>query len=165
MILLQFLTLFSYVIDGFTHAGESLSGYFFGAKKIKTLNILIKKLFLWSASIALLFSLVYLIGFEMIIKAFTSHNSIIDEAIKYKWWLVIIPLLSFSAYVWDGIYIGLTASSYLRNAMIIALVLVFIPAYYLSYHYIGNHSLWLAMSLFMLSRGLILQGFFKKIMR
>lgn len=156
MILLQFMLFFSYVTDGFAHAGESLSGYFYGAGKRKSLILLIKRLFLWSFLFALLFSGIYILFFRSIIQILTDQQEIINVAARFKWWLVCIPLISFAAYLWDGIYIGMTASSYLRNSMIMALFLVFLPAFYLGNMFFGEHALWLAMSCFMLARGLFL---------
>ena len=161
MILMQFMLFFAYFIDGLAHAGESLSGFFFGASKRKALKILLRKLFLWSLCLALLFSLVYLLMFRNIIMILTNQEIVISTATDYKWWLVAIPILSFAAFVWDGIYIGLTASAYLRNAMLMALFLVYLPMYYIFSQYMGNHALWLAMSAFMLSRGLFLWAFSK----
>ncbi len=162
MILLQFMLFFSYVTDGFAHAGESLSGFFHGAGKKKSLVLLIRKLFLWSFMIALLFSAIYLVFFRNIIQLLTDQYDVIMVAKGFKWWLVAIPLISFSAYLWDGIYIGMTKTSYLRNAMLMSLIFVFLPSYYIGVIYISEHALWLSMMLFMLSRGMLLWLFSKK---
>jgi MATE family multidrug resistance protein len=66
------------------------------------------------------------------------------------------------AFIWDGIYIGATASASMRNALLISTFLVFLPAYYLLEPAYGNHGLWMAMMLFMISRGLLLTVFAKK---
>jgi multidrug resistance protein, MATE family len=156
MILMQFMIFFAYVVDGLAHAGESLSGLFYGARKHKTLKLLIKRLFIWSFGLAVVFSLLYFSLFRQMLGLLTDQPIVIQSADNFKWWLVVIPLLSFAAFVWDGVYIGMTATAALRNAMLLALLTVYFPAYFLSVGFLGNHALWLAMSLFMLSRGLFL---------
>jgi MATE family multidrug resistance protein len=73
---------------------------------------------------------------------------------EYIGWLIVFPILSVVPFVWDGVYIGLTSSKAMRNTMLFATFLVFLPSYYLLAHYLGNHGLWLAMSLFVLARGI-----------
>jgi multidrug resistance protein, MATE family len=163
MILLQFLLLFSYVTDGLAHAGEALAGYYFGAGQKNMLRLLVRRLFTWSAILAFVFSLIYLLLFRQILGILTGQEPVIDAALEFRWWLVAIPLFSFAAYIWDGIYIGLTASAFLRNAMLLSLLLIFLPLYYLAEPCIGNAALWLAMSAFMASRGVVLWLFWSQL--
>ncbi len=74
----------------------------------------------------------------------------------YLLWTAVIPLVSFAAFTWDGIYIGATASVQMRNAMLLSTLLVYFPAYYLLQAHLGNHALWLALVLFLLARGVTL---------
>jgi MATE family multidrug resistance protein len=69
---------------------------------------------------------------------------------------MLLPLASGAAFIWDGIYIGVTASKAMRNTMIVASLVIFLPAYYLTINLLGNHALWIALNLFMVSRGLLL---------
>lgn len=64
--------------------------------------------------------------------------------------------------MWDGIYIGLTASKAMRNTMLFSTFLIFIPSYYLLENLFGNHGLWLAMILFVLARGICQTWLVKK---
>jgi MATE family multidrug resistance protein len=73
-----------------------------------------------------------------------------------------VPLVTFAAFIWDGVYIGATATAAMRNAMIVSTLLVFLPAYYLLIGPLGNHGLWLAMMLFMASRGIMLTAFYRR---
>jgi MATE family multidrug resistance protein len=66
-------------------------------------------------------------------------------------------MLSNTAFLWDGIFIGATAGPEMRNAMLISTLLVFFPAYILAGRVMGNHGLWLAFILFMIARGLTMQ--------
>jgi MATE family, multidrug efflux pump len=71
-------------------------------------------------------------------------------------------MVSFTAFLWDGIFIGATAGPEMRNAMLISTLLIFFPAYFLAGKYLGNHGLWLAFMLFMIARGISMQLMAKK---
>lgn len=75
---------------------------------------------------------------------------------NYRLWIIIIPLTSTAAFIWDGIFIGVTASKGMRNAMIISSLLIFLPSYYLTSNSMGNNSLWFALNLFMIARSLLM---------
>jgi multidrug resistance protein, MATE family len=68
-----------------------------------------------------------------------------------------VPLVSFAAFLWDGIYIGATAGKEMRNAMLLATLVVFFPVYVIAGKFMGNHGLWLAFILFMMARSLSMQ--------
>ena len=152
-ILLQFLMLFSYAVDGFAYAAEALSGKYYGAGNYKLLKKSIRYLFRWGAALGALFLFIYLAGGDIILKIFTNNQDILSAAKPYFFWILMVPVITFPAFIWDGVYIGVTASVSMRNAMLVATFLIFLPAYYLLETYIGNHALWLAMMLFMVARG------------
>lgn len=161
-ILLQFLMFFSYLIDGYAYAGEALTGKFKGARNMKGMKSAIRLLFLWGLGIAIGFSFVYLFAGKTIVALLTSNSQVIQLSGFYLFWVVLIPLITFPAFIWDGIYIGATASKAMRNSMLAATLLFFLPCYYLFRNIIDNHALWLAMMLFMLCRGLFLSLMAKK---
>ena len=68
--------------------------------------------------------------------------------------MVLIPLITFAAFLWDGIYIGATASKAIRNTMIISSIFVFLPLWYVLVPIYSNHGLWIAFLGFMLARGI-----------
>jgi MATE family multidrug resistance protein len=162
-LLLQFLFIFSYFIDGFAYAAESLVGKFIGAKDSIRLRKVIRMLFLWGAGLSIPFSACYLLGGNEILSLLTNNQEIIDLANNYLLWVVLVPLVSFAAFIWDGIFIGATVAAPMRNTLFVASLLVFLPTYFISKPYIGNHGLWLAMMLFMVSRGLLLTLYAGKI--
>lgn len=153
-ILMQFFMFFSFLIDGFAHASEALAGKYIGSKNKRSLDKFIRLVFLWGAGISFLFTAIYLFAGEGIFKLLTDNAKIISNAQPYFLWVVLIPVLSFAAFIWDGIFIGATAGVQMRNAMLISTVLIFFPAYFVLSKFIGNHGLWLAFILFMVSRGL-----------
>jgi MATE family multidrug resistance protein len=153
-ILLQFLMFFAFFMDGFAYAGEALSGKYFGAKDIIKLKHVTKNLFGWGLIIGVIFSLAYLLFGDLIISLITSDTGVRRESAQYILWAAIVPLTSFAAFVWDGIFIGATASRGMRNSMLITTFLLFVPSYFLFYNTMGNHALWLSMNLFLFGRGL-----------
>lgn len=155
-ILMQFFMFFSFVIDGFAQAAEAMAGRFIGASDSKRLNKLIRLSFYWGFACSLLFTITYLLAGENIFRMLTNNSDIISNAKPYFYWISIIPLVSFAAFLWDGIYIGATAGKAMRNSMLISSLLVFFPAYFILQKYIGNHGLWLAFILFMISRTMTL---------
>jgi MATE family multidrug resistance protein len=161
-VLLQFLFLFSYLTDGFAYAAEALVGNFIGAKNNQSLKKAIRLLFIWGILISFPFSLIYLFAGNHILYLLTDSYKIIEAASPYLFWIGIVPIVAVAAFIWDGIYIGATASVPLRNTLLISTMLVFLPAYYLFAGLLGNQGLWLALILFMISRGILLTYYSKK---
>ncbi len=154
VILLQYLNWMSYAVDGFAYATESLVGKYKGANDEIKLNKTIRLNFIWGMGLAILFSLVYALFGEQFLYIFTDKSEVIAASIPYLFWMILLPILATPCYIWDGVYIGLTASKAMRNSMLLALGL------YLMVHYSiislwGNHSLWGALLFFLFLRGLI----------
>lgn len=161
-LLLQLLLFFSFFIDGFAFAGEALVGKYVGERNISKLKTTIRLLFYWGAGLALAFTLIYWPGVNIILKLLTSQAEIITNAQPYLIWVILIPVSSFSSFIWDGIYIGATASRTMRNTLIGSTFLVFAPVYFFLNASLGNHALWLGMLLFMFSRGIFQTMFYQK---
>ncbi len=161
-VLLQYLFVFAYLTDGFAYAAEALVGKFIGARNLPDLKIVIKRLFLWGLGFSIPFTIIYLVFGQSLLLIITNNESVIDAASPYLFWIGVVPLATFAAFVWDGIYIGATASVPMRNTLLIATFLVFLPSYYILSNYIGNHGLWLSMMLFMVARGVMLTIFRKR---
>jgi MATE family multidrug resistance protein len=151
-ILMQFFMFFSFVIDGFAQAAEAMAGKFIGASDNEKLRKLIRISFYWGFGCSLIFTVTYLFAGENIFRLLTNNINIISNARPYFYWISIIPVVSFAAFLWDGIYIGATAGKAMRNSMLISSLLVFFPAYFILQRYIENHGLWLALIFFMISR-------------
>lgn len=153
-LLLQFFFIFSYFIDGFAYAAEALVGRYIGANNLPQLQKVIRLLFVWGAVIAVVFTMFYGVFGVDILKILTNSVATIQQSKDYLIWIMFIPLVSFTSFLMDGIFVGATASKYMRKTMMAATFLVFFPLYYLLQIYFGNHALWLAMLSFLLARGL-----------
>lgn len=152
-LLLQFLMFYSYFIDGFAFAGEALTGKYVGANNPVKLKRVIRNLFLWGGGLTVVFSSIYYFGNDFILGVLTNQPAIIEATVPFLPWVVAIPIMSTASYIWDGIYIGATASRGMLYSMLGATIL-FYPLYFLLVGHMGNHALWLAMIMFMAGRGI-----------
>ena len=82
----------------------------------------------------------------------TNEKSIVSAASPYFWWAVMIPIVSVAAFIYDGIFIGITATKYMLTSSFAA-ALGFFVVYLLTKHMLGNHALWLAFLVFLSLRG------------
>ena len=163
MILMQFFYIFSYFTDGFAYAGEALVGRFTGARDHENLKKTVRYLLLWGLGLSIPFTLLYWAFPEVFIRWISDQPGVVEMARPYYLYMVLIPVITFAAFLWDGIYIGATASMEIRNTMLIASIGVFLPAWYLLMPRYGNHGLWIAFLLFMVARGLSMTLMAKRI--
>ncbi|NIG19762.1 MATE family efflux transporter DinF [Pantoea sp. Al-1710] len=153
-VLLMFLTFTAYALDGFAYAVEACSGEAVGARDRSRL------LLIWHAAcrqagiVALAFAAIYAITGPQIVALLTSLEPLREMADRYLGWQVILPLIGVWCYLLDGMFIGATRGREMRNSMVMAavgygLALLTLP-------WLGNHGLWLAVTVFLALRGLTL---------
>ena len=121
-IMMKLFMLFSYFIDGFAYAAEALTGRFIGGRDAVSLRRSMRILFVWTLAIGAVFTLLYAVSGEGMVRLMTSDASVIAGSRPFLPWLVAMPLVSCLAFLWDGIFIGATAARPLRNSMIGAAV-------------------------------------------
>ena len=151
-LLMQLFTLFSYIMDGFAYAGEALAGRFIGAKNDVGLRRCIRLLFLWGIGLSLSFTILYAFLGRDFLGLLTNDTSVIEASGDYFYLVLAIPLCGFSAFLWDGIFIGATATRQMLYSMLVASATFFI-IYYLFYRSMGNHALWMAFLGYLSLRG------------
>ncbi len=161
-ILLQLWYISAYGIDGFAFAAESLVGKFTGAGDRAKLNEAIKYSLVWGMGIGILSTFAYALFGEGIIALFTDKSEVINAALIVLTWTIVAPVINSICFIWDGIYIGATETVTMRNSMLIATILFFLPVYYLVESKVGVHALWLAMTAFMVVRGITLTAWAPK---
>ena len=152
-LLLQMFTIFSYIMDGFAYAAEALSGKFYGARNRAALDAIIKRLFGWGLAMAVLFTIVYVSGGRSFLSLLTSDAEVINASSEYFAWAVLIPVAGIAAFVWDGVFIGITETAGMLLSSVIAAT-VFFTIYLSTSPYIHNHALWLAFISFLAMRGI-----------
>jgi MATE family multidrug resistance protein len=161
-ILLQLWMIVSYGIDGFAYAAESLVGRYTGSQKPDALRETVKYCFIWGVSIGAAGSFIYWLFDEQILRIFTDQKPVIHTALLVFSWTIAGPTVSSFCYIWDGIFIGATATPPMRNSMLIATIVVFLPTYFIGIIYMGSDAIWLALTLFMIARGATLTLFAPK---
>ena len=161
-ILLQLISIIAYGVDGFAFAAESLVGRYIGAGDQKNLRLSVKYVFYWGVGLGAVISLAYALSGDLVLRIFTDQEDVIQAALVFLPWVVIAPLTNSFCFIWDGIFIGATATAPMRNAMLVCTFAVFLPVYLLTVDLIGNHSLSLALTIFMIARALSLTGYAKR---
>jgi MATE family multidrug resistance protein len=156
-LLMHFFTFFSYIMDGFAYAGEALVGKHLGANDRPALQQMVHQLFVWGIVLSLVFTLVYGIGGKVFLGLITNEQSVITASSAYFYWVLAIPLAGFAAFLYDGIFIGATATRWMLYAMSIATTAFFL-IYYGFRGTMDNHALWLAFITYLALRGIV-QGF------
>lgn len=166
-ILLQFVAWVSYGIDGFAHASESLIGKYSGAKNQKKVNQSIRLSFFWAYGMAIVFSLCFYFFDAQLLQLFTNQQNLITATQDYTIWIVFFPILATGGYIWDGVFIGLTASKAMRNTMFLAFAFYIILFYSVNYQLeeITNFWLWLTFSLFIGIRGIVQMIYYRLYLR
>ncbi len=156
MIILQSFYIFSYFTDGFAYAGEALVGKYIGSNDSDNLKKVIRLLLIWGFSISIPFTIIYAIFPSTFVKIISNSSEILTEIQPYYIYMIIIPVITFAAFIWDGIYIGATASKAIRNTMLISSILIFLPAWYILTPLYDNHGLWCSFLCFMIARGIVM---------
>lgn len=121
-IIMKIFMLFSYLIDGFAYAGEALVGRFIGEHDRKAMLTSVKLLFVWTAAIGIVSTVFIEFADDIIFRFMTSDSDILSATSAYKVWLLLMPLMSCLAFLWDGVFIGATRGIELRNSMIFAAI-------------------------------------------
>ncbi len=153
-LLLQLYLLFSYVMDGFAYAGEALGGRYWGAQSWDAFRSVVRRLFVWGALVTLLFTVVYVVGGMPFLRLLTDEPQVVEASRSYVWWAYLIPVVGVAAFVWDGVFIGITQTRGMLVSSCMAALLFFAVAFVLM-PTMGNHGLWLSMTLYLLTRGVV----------
>lgn len=150
-VLLEFVMLLSFAMEGFAQAAETLTGEAVGARQWHRVSEIVRtcaRLALFTGAAAT--ALFWLAGGGMI-DLLTDLSEVRDVARLYLPWLIIIPLIAVWSFMFDGIFIGATESKAMRDTLVLS-TLLFLLTWYLS-RGLGNHGLWLSYLVFMVLRG------------
>ncbi len=150
-ILLHLQTFMSYGLDGFAHAAETLTGEASGARNRRRFRRAVRLTTLWAGLVSLFFVSLYWIAGSHILSWFSDQVEVLELALEYLPWLVLLPLVSVWSYQLDGIFIGSGNTREMRNTMALSTVL-FVAMTWLFLPTFGNHGLYLALTLFMVAR-------------
>ena len=164
-LLMQFFIVFSYFTDGLANAAEALSGEYVGRRDREGLLRVVRQLFLWGFGLALVFTALYASCGSLFLSLLTHQQAVVQTAHAYLPWVVAIPLVAFCAFVWDGVYIGMTRTTHMFVSMLVS-ALVFFASWFLLHHFtqsqadfrasqLGNHALWFSFLAYLATRSLM----------
>jgi MATE family, multidrug efflux pump len=154
-VLINFLWIAGYGLDGFANAAEALVGEAIGARREADFRAVVKASCFSAFGVAATLSLSYLFFGRNIISLFTNQQPIRALAAQYLPWLVVLPLVAVWSFLLDGVFIGATRASELRDSMLLSFAGYLILAVVLGARF-GNHGLWCAMLGFMALRAITL---------
>lgn len=152
LILMNLYILTGYALDGFAIAAEALIGRAVGNKNDIEFKQQIKACAWWSCLFGIIFMLAYALFGPWLIALMTSLPEVQSIALQSLPWVIALALVCVPGFLLDGVFIGAAWSKPLRDTILIASVLVFLPIWYFSQG-LGNQGLWLAFTCFNLARG------------
>ncbi len=153
-LLMQLYLFFSYFMDGFAYAGEALCGRYRGARNQEAYQQVVRRLFGWGVAMVILFSAIYIVGGMPFLRLLTDEPQVVEASREYVWWAYLIPISGVAAFVWDGVFIGITATRGMLLSSFVAAVIFFMGVIGLI-DSMGNHGLWLSMVLYLATRGIV----------
>lgn len=163
-ILLQFLQITAYALDGFAFAAEALIGQAYGAGAIGRLRRSAILTSFWGLIVCAVLSTAFALFGGRIIDVMTTAPEVRGAARDYLVYMTLAPLVGLAAWMLDGVFIGATRTRDMRNMMVVsaafylAAVLLLVPAF-------GNHGLWLALLASFVVRGVTLGWKYKALER
>lgn len=154
-ILLQFLEITAYALDGFAFSAEALVGQAMGAKMRASLRRASVLTSLWGLGAVLLMAFAFAIWGPGLIDIMTTETEVRALAKEYYWWVVMAPVIGLTAWMLDGIFIGATRTAQMRNAAIESLI-IYGVALWVCVDWFGLHGLWLALHVSFVARAVTL---------
>jgi len=152
-VLLQFLEITAYALDGFAFSAEALVGQAVGARNarlVRRASVLSAR---WGVGGAALLAAGFALGGPAVIDVMTTSEEVRAAARLYLPWVAAAPVIGVASWMFDGIFIGATLTREMRNAMFLS-VAVYVGAILLLVPVFGNHGLWAALMVLNTARGL-----------
>ena len=160
-VLLQFLEITAYGLDGFAFSAEALVGQAVGARSaysVRRASVLTSQ---WGVGGAVALGLAFWLAGPAIIELMTTEPNVRNAARTYLVWVAIAPVIGIASWMFDGIFIGATLSREMRNAMLVS-VAIYVAALMTLPGAFGNHGLWAALMVLNVARGLTMAVFYRR---
>ena len=151
-VLLNFQDLMAYGLDGFAHAAEALVGRAVGEGRRARLDRAVRLCAQWSIGLSIAIAALFALLGPTLIDLITDLPEVRLAARDYLPWVVVSPLISVWSFLLDGVFIGATRTREMRNIMVVAVALCYLPVWMIA-RPMGNHGLWLALLTFLAARG------------
>jgi MATE family multidrug resistance protein len=153
-ILLQFLGILSYALDGFAFAAETLVGQAIGARAAQQVRQAIRLALVWTFWSGVILGVGFWLAGPWLIDLMATAPEVRAEARQYLPWILAAPIMGALAWAYDGIYIGALLTREMRNLMLIAAG-VYVVALGALWPF-GNHGLWAAMMVLFAARSVLM---------
>ncbi|GGD77165.1 MATE family efflux transporter [Lacimicrobium alkaliphilum] len=163
-LLMQFFVITALGLDGIAYGVEALVGESKGAGARQQLHDRVRVGLFWSALLAVVYSLFFILFDSVIIALLTDLAPLRQLATAFLPYIWVMPLLAHWCFLMDGVFIGLTRGKAMRNSMLFCTLAVFFPLWWLT-SALGNHALWLAFLGFLLARGVSLGWLYLRLFR
>jgi putative MATE family efflux protein len=154
-VLMNFFMVSGFFLDGFATAAEQLAGRAVGARNVAAFRRAVWLTSMWGFGLAAVASAAFLLGGRDLIALITTAEDVRDLAAAYLPWAALTAVSGVLAFQMDGVFIGATWSTDMRNMMLLSLG-VFMAAMLTLPGPFGNHGLWAALHIFLIMRGLSL---------
>ncbi len=160
-VLINLMHLMAYALDGFAHAAEALVGKAVGSRNLGALRRAVTLALRWSLYVSVGFGAFFFLGGSSLVRLLTDIPEVIEITLVYLPWMTAMPVIAVWSYLYDGVFVGATRAREMRDIMLISSFAVFLPAWY-AFRFLGNHGLWLALALFLASRGIGMHYYYRR---
>ena len=154
-VILQFLEISAFALDGFAFAAEALVGSALGAGRRAELRQAAIVTSIWGVGVAVPIALFFWSAGPFLIDIMTTAPEVRIAARNYLPWVIAAPLIGIASWMLDGIFIGATRTREMLNAMAISLA-VYVAALVILVPAFENHGLWLALMVLNVTRAITL---------
>ncbi|RSL35005.1 MATE family efflux transporter [Salibacterium salarium] len=161
-ILFQIHFIMAYCLGGFGNASSILIGRAIGANDGRLFSDTLKISAKWGVLSGIVLTFLLFICSSFIYPLFTSNEQVLQSIMQYQGWLLLFPIVGFWGIILNGVFTGATEAAQIRNSFIISMI-IFIVLLYVLTPSLGNHGLWIAFTIFTLSRSLVLGSYLPKL--
>lgn len=162
-VLMQFLEITAFALDGFAFAAEALVGQAVGARSVADTRAAGRITMQWGLGGAVALALVFALAGPVIIDLMTTSPEVREAARSYLPWLVVAPLIGVAAWIYDGIFIGALMTGEMLRAMLVS-VAIYVVALAVLVPLAGNHGLWAALMVMNGARTLAMGRLYPKVL-
>ncbi|WP_050603306.1 MATE family efflux transporter [Ruegeria sp. 6PALISEP08] len=151
-VLLQFLEITAFALDGFAFSAEALVGGAVGARdryQLRRASIMASQ---WGIGGAVVLGALFFLAGPALIDLMSTSPEVRLASRDYLFWAALAPVIGVASWMFDGIYIGATWTRAMRNAMIQS-VAIYVVALFILVPSFGNHGLWAALMVLNIARG------------
>ena len=161
-ILINLVFLSAFILDAYAFSTEGMVGYSLGKKDLNLFKTIVKNSFILSSITGLVISIIYFLVNQYVINLMSDIEEIRVLSSKYVIWLIILPFIASFCYQFDGIFIGVSQTKELKNAMIFSVFIYLIVSIFLTKYFL-NTGVWISLCLFMVLRAASLYYYLDKI--